>query len=83
MNEEIDSAMQKVIRSAEEWEDSKTRSSAMQLCFQLSVMKLLVGIDKFDELPYFSRLLAEVTAWLNEDDKDDIRLQKKCRNELR
>ena len=40
-------------------------------------MKLLVGIDKFDELPYFSRLLAEVTAWLNEDDKDDIRLQKK------
>ena len=37
-------------------------------------MKLLVGIDKFDELPYFSRLLAEVTAWLNED---DIRLQKK------
>ena len=80
MNEDIDSAMQKVIRSAEEWEDSKngkTRSSAMQLCFQLSVMKLLVGIDKFDQLPYFSRLLAEVTAWLNEDDKDDIRLQKK------
>ena len=74
MNEEIDSAMQKVIRSAEEWEDNKSRSSAMQLCFQLSVMKLLVGIDKFDELPYFSRLLAEVTAWLNED---DIRLQKK------
>ena len=80
MNEDIDSAMQKVIRSAEEWENNKnnkTRSSAMQLCFQLSVMKLLVGIDKFDELPYFSRLLAEVTAWLNEDDKDDIRLQKK------
>ena len=33
---------------------------------QLSVMKLLVGIDKFDELPAFARYLREVTAFLNE-----------------
>ena len=41
----------------------------MDLEFQLSVMKLMVGIDKFDELPNFSRVLREVTRWLNAREK--------------
>lgn len=43
----------------------------MDLEFQLSVMKLMVGIDKFDELPNFSRVLREVTRWLDAREKNE------------
>lgn len=34
---------------------------------QLSLLKLLVGIDKFDELPAFARVLREVSTYLNRE----------------
>lgn len=34
---------------------------------QLSLLKLLVGIEKFDELPAFARVLREVSTYLNRE----------------
>ena len=69
MNDEIDAALSKTVKAMELWEEQKTARTAMDLEFQLSVMKLMVGIDKFDELPNFSRVLREVTRWLNAREK--------------
>jgi len=71
MNDEIDEAIKKVTKTIEQWDEetnaqNPTVKTAKELQFQLSVMKLLVGIDKFDELPAFARYLREVTAFLNE-----------------
>lgn len=35
----------------------------------LTTLKLLVGIDKFDELPAFARVLEEVTQFLKDKQK--------------
>lgn len=69
MNDEIDAALSKTVKAMQLWEEQKTARTAMDLEFQLSVMKLMVGIDKFDELPNFSRVLREVTRWLNAREK--------------
>lgn len=71
MNDEIDEAIKKVTKTIEQWDEetnaqNPTVKTAKELQFQLSVMKLLVGIDKFDELPAFARYLREVTTFLNE-----------------
>lgn len=66
MNEEIDEALRKICKTIEQWDaevNSKnpTISTAKQLQFELSILKLIIGIEKFDELPAFSRYLREVT----------------------
>lgn len=66
MNEEIDEALRKTCKTIEQWDaevNSKnpTISTAKQLQFELSILKLIIGIEKFDELPAFSRYLREVT----------------------
>lgn len=71
MNDEIDAALSKTVKAMQLWEEQKTTRTAMDLEFQLSVMKLMVGIDKFDELPNFSRVLREVTSWLDAREKNE------------
>lgn len=68
MNEAIEEAMSKVVKTIGVWHDEElagqhTHETAQTLEFQLTVLKLLIGIDKFDELPAFSRMLKEATSF--------------------
>lgn len=73
MNEEIESAIRKIRSSIEVWEfaninnniyDEKTKV-AKDLEFQMTMLKLLIGVDKFSELNYFSRILKQVSEYLD------------------
>ena len=64
MNEELDTALKKIQQSIEAWDAKHTRETAAVLQMQLTILKLLVGIERFDELPAFARYLNEVTEYL-------------------
>lgn len=68
---DIDTAMDSVLKQIELWEETKTREVAARLQLTLTILKMLVGIEKFDELPAFSRYLNEVTNFIRECQKAD------------
>ena len=69
MNEEIDTAMKRVQQALEAFEESKTAENARECEWKLTMLKLLVGLDNFDQLPAFSRALREASAFI---DKQNI-----------
>ena len=69
MNEEIEAATKMVLKALEAFEESKTAEHARELEWKLTMMKLLVGADRFDQLPAFSRALREASAFV---DKQNI-----------
>ena len=48
MNEEIDGAMKRVQQALEAFEEEKTAENARECEWKLTVMKLLIGADRFD-----------------------------------
>ena len=72
MNEEIDAAMKRVQQALEAFEEEKTAENARELEWKLTIMKLLVGADRFDQLPALSRALREASAFI---DKQNIHTQ--------
>ena len=71
MNEEIDKAMKRVQQALEAFEESKTFETALELEWKLTIMKLLVGLDNFDQLPAFSRALREASAFIDKHNKQE------------
>ena len=71
MNEEIDTAMNRVQQALEAFEQSKTFETALDLEWKLTMMKLLVGLDNFDKLPAFSRALRETSAFIDKHSKKE------------
>ena len=69
MNEEIDTAMKRVQQALEAFEESKTAENARECEWKLTMLKLLIGADNFDQLPAFSRALREASAFI---DKQNI-----------
>ena len=70
MNEEIETMISKLTKLIELWEDgTKCRANAVELQMHLSIMKLMLGIEKFDALPALVRVLKEVTDFIEADDK--------------
>ena len=67
MNEEIDKAMKRVQQALEAFEESKTFETALELEWKLTIMKLLVGLDNFDQLPACSRARREVSAFIDKN----------------
>ena len=65
MNEEIDTAMKRVQQALEAFEQSKTFETALELEWKLTMMKLLVGLDNFDQLPALQRALRETSAFID------------------
>lgn len=65
MNEEIDTAIKRVQQALESFEESKTLDTARECEWKLTMMKLLVGLDNFDQLPAFSRALREASAFID------------------
>ena len=65
MNEEIETATKRVLKALEAFEESKTFENARECEWKLTMMKLLVGADRFDRLPAFSRALMEASAFID------------------
>ena len=65
MNEEIDKAMKRVQQALEAFEESKTAENARECEWKLTMLKLLIGADNFDQLPAFSRALRETSAFID------------------
>ena len=61
---DIDTAMDATLNQIQRWDESPSKELAARLQLTLTVLKMLVGVEKFDELPAFARYLAEVTAYL-------------------
>ena len=66
--EDISTSVDKVVQLCQKLEESKDYATALQALAALSCMKLIVGQDKFDGLPAFSRWLALANdiVWNNE-----------------
>ena len=71
MNEEIETAMKKVQQALEAFEESKTLENARECEWKLTMMKLLIGADNFDQLPAFSRALREASAFVDKYSKKE------------
>ena len=65
MNEEIEAATKRVLKALDAFEESKTAENARELEWKLTMMKLLVGANVFDQLPAFSRALREASAFVD------------------
>ena len=70
MNEEIDTAMKRVQQALEAFEESKTAENARECEWKLTMLKLLIGADNFDQLPAFSRALREASAFIDKYNKN-------------
>ena len=56
--EDINTSVDRVVELCQKLEETKDYSTALHALAALSCMKLIVGQDKFDGLPAFSRWLA-------------------------
>lgn len=71
--EDVDTMISKALKLIDEWQsEPRTRKTADLLQMQLTLLKVAVGIDKFNELPSFVRYLDEVSRWISEDMKQHI-----------
>ena len=66
--EDISTSVDKVVELCQKLEETKDYATALQALAALSCMKLIVGQDKFEGLPAFSRWLALANdiVWNNE-----------------
>ena len=71
MNEEIDTAMNRVQQALEAFEQSKTFETALELEWKLTHLKLFLTPDIFDQLPAFSRALREASAFIDKHNKKE------------
>ena len=70
MNEEIETAMKRVQQALEAFEESKTAENARECEWKLTMLKILVGLDNFDQLPAFSRALREASDFIDKHNKN-------------
>lgn len=70
MNEEIDTAMKRVLKAMEAFEESKTFDTALELELKLTILKLMLTPQAFDQLPAFSRALREASAFVDKYNKN-------------
>ena len=67
--EDISISVDKVVELCQKLEESKDYATALQALAALSCMKLIVGQDKFDGLPAFSRWLALANDIVKKNEK--------------
>ena len=76
MNEDIDTYIKNTVKLIAQFDDEPTEHSASILECQLTSLKLFIGNDKFDELPYFRRYLEKATRFLNKKEEDEQKKDK-------
>ena len=71
--EDVDTLISKALKLIDVWEEEpKTRHTADQLQMTLTLLKIAIGIDRFNELPSFVRYLDETTCFIRNDAKKHI-----------
>ena len=71
--EDVDTLISRALKLIDEWEEEpKTRHTADQLQMTLTLLKVAIGIDRFNELPSFVRYLDETTCFIRNDAKKHI-----------
>ena len=68
-SEDISTSVDKVVQLCQKLEEEKDYDTALHALAALSCMKLIVGQDKFDGLPAFSRWLALANDIVKKNDK--------------
>ena len=76
MNEDIDTYIKNTVKLIAQFDDEPTEYNASILECQLTSLKLFIGNDKFDELPYFRRYLEKATRFLNKKEEDEQKKDK-------
>ena len=67
--EDISTSVDRVVELCQKLEEEKDYATALQALAALSCMKLIVGQDKFDSLPAFSRWLALANDIVKKNEK--------------
>ena len=67
--EDISTSVDKVVQLCQQLEETKDYDTALHVRAALSCMKLIVGQDKFDGLPAFSRWLALANDIVKKNEK--------------
>ena len=67
--EDISTSVDKVVELCQQLEETKDYATALHALAALSCMKLIVGEDKFDGLPAFSRWLALANDIVKKNEK--------------
>ena len=71
--EDVDTLISKALKLIDQWEEeTRTRHTADQLQMTLTLLKVAIGIDHFNELPSFVRYLDETTCFIRNDAKKHI-----------
>ena len=70
--EDVDTLISKSLKLIDEWQEEKTRKTADLLQMQLTLLKVAIGIDRFNVLPSFVRYLDETTKFISHDAKKHI-----------
>ena len=73
MNEEIETSMKRVQQALEAFEESKTAENARECEWKLTMLKILVGLDNFEQLPAFSRALREASDFIDKNSKEEAK----------
>ena len=76
--EDVDTLISKALKLIDVWEEEpRTRHTADQLQMTLTLLKVAIGIDRFNELPSFVRYLDETTCFIRNDAKKHIQQMEK------
>ena len=67
--EDISTSVDKVVELCQQLEEEKDYDTALQALAALSCMKLIIGENKFDGLPAFSRWLALANDIVKKNEK--------------
>ena len=71
--EDINTSVDRVVELCQKLEEEKDYDTALQALAALSCMKLIVGQDKFDSLPAFSRWLKMADDIVKEEMKKETK----------
>ena len=71
--EDISTSVDKVVEMCQQLEETKDYATALQALAALSCMKLIIGENKFDGLPAFSRWLALANDIVKEEMKKEAK----------
>ena len=74
--EDISTSVDKVVEMCQKLEETEDYATALHALAALSCMKLIVGEDKFDGLPAFSRWLALANDIVKKNEKKGIAQKK-------
>ena len=76
--EDISTSVDRVVDLCQKLEEEKDYATALQALAALSCMKLIVGQDKFDSLPAFSRWLALANDIVKNNEKKGESKKRDC-----